>query len=38
MMYRKIIAVCSDVSTKQTLCGRKVEFLMLNLVVHIVTT
>jgi hypothetical protein len=29
MLYREIIAVCSQIQTKQinTLCGQKVEFL-----------
>jgi len=38
ILYRKIIAVCSQIHTKHihTLCGQDVE--MLNLVVHIVTT
>jgi hypothetical protein len=40
MLYRKIIAVCSEIHTKHLneLCGQDVEFLMLNLAVHIVTT
>jgi len=35
MLYREIIAVCSEIHTKHinTLCGQKVEF-----VVHMVTT
>ena len=39
MLYREIIAVCSEIHTKQvnTLCGQNVEFVDLNLVVHIVT-
>ena len=40
MLYREIIAVCSQIHTKHinTLCGQKVELLNVNLVVHIVTT
>ena len=41
MLYREIIAVCSEIHTKHinTLRGQTVDFLiMLNLVVHIVTT
>jgi hypothetical protein len=40
MLYRKIIAVCSQIHTKHinTLCGLNVELLNVNLVVHIVTT
>jgi hypothetical protein len=40
MLYREIIAVCSEIHTKHinTLCGQNVEFLKVNLVVHIVTT
>jgi len=39
MLYKEIIAVCSQIHTKHinTLCGQNVEFLMLNLVVHIVS-
>jgi len=39
MLYRDIIAVCSQIHAKHinTLCGQNVEFPMLNLVVHIVT-
>jgi hypothetical protein len=38
MMYREIIAVCSEIHTKyvNTLCGQNVEIL--NLAVHMVTT
>jgi len=34
------MAVCSKIHTKDvnTLCGQNVEFLLLNVVVHIVTT
>ena len=39
MLYREIIAVCSEIHTKHinTLCGPKVELLNVKLVVHIVT-
>jgi len=40
MLYREIIAVCSQIHTKHinTLCGPNVEMLNVKLVVHIVTT
>jgi len=40
MLYRKIIAVFSQINTKHlnTLCGQNVELLNVKLVVHIVTT
>ena len=40
MLYREIMAVCSEIHTKQidTLCGLKVELFNVKLVVHIVTT
>jgi len=40
MMYREIIAVCSQIHTKHinTLCGQNVELLNVKLVVHIVIT
>jgi len=40
MLYREIIAVCSQIHTKHisTLCGQKVELLSVKLVVHIMTT
>ena len=40
MLYREIIAVCSQIQTKQinALCGQNVELLNVKLVVHIVTT
>jgi len=41
MLHREIIAFCSQIHKKRinTLCGQNVEFdIMLNLVVHIVTT
>ena len=39
MLYREIIAVCSQIHTKRinTLCGRNVEMLNVKLVVQIVT-
>ena len=40
MLYREIIAVCSQIHIKHTneLCGQNVELLNVKLVVHIVTT
>ena len=38
MLYREIIAVCSQINTKQTQCGQNVELLHVKLAVHIVTT
>ena len=40
MLYREIMAVCSEIHTKHinTLCGLNVELLNVKLVVHIVTT
>jgi hypothetical protein len=40
MLYREIIAVCSQIHTKHinALCGQNVEFVNVKLVVHIVTT
>jgi len=40
MLYRGIIAVCSEIHTKHmnTLCGQKVESLNVKLAVHIMTT
>ena len=40
MLYREIIAVCSQIHTKHinTLCGQNVELLNVKLVVHILTT
>jgi len=40
MLYREIIAVCSQIHTKHinTLCGQNVELLNVKLVVHMVTT
>ena len=40
MVYREIVAVCSQIHTKHvnTVCGQKVELLNVKLMVHIVTT
>ena len=40
MLYRKIIAICSQIHTKHinTLYGKNVELLNVKLAVHIVTT
>ena len=40
MLYREIIAVCSEIHTKHinTECKQNVEFFKVKLVVHIVTT
>ena len=40
MLYREIIAVCSQIHTKHinTLRGQNVELLNVKLAVHIVTT
>jgi len=40
MLYREIIAVCFEIHTKHTntLCEQNLEFVNLELVVHIVTT
>jgi len=40
MLYREIIAVCSEIHKKHihSLCGQNVEFVKVKLVVHIVTT
>jgi hypothetical protein len=39
MLYREIIAVCSEIHTKRinTLCGQNVELSNVKLAVHIVT-
>jgi len=37
MLYREIIAVCSQIHTN-TLCGQNVELFNVKLVAHIVTT
>ena len=40
MLYREIIAVCSQIHTKHVnaQCGQNVEFVNTKLAVHIVTT
>jgi len=40
MLYRKVIAVCSEIHLKHinTVCGLNVELFNVKLVVHIVTT
>ena len=40
MLYREIMAVCSQIHTKHinTLCGQNVEFLDVKLTVHILAT
>jgi hypothetical protein len=40
MLYREIIALCSEIHTKDinTLCGQNVELLNINLVVLKVST
>ena len=40
MLYREIIAVCSEIHTKHinTVCGQNVDLLNVKLAVHIVTT
>jgi hypothetical protein len=40
MLYREIIAVCSQIHTKpnNTLCGHNVGFVNVKLMVYIVTT
>jgi len=40
MLYREIMAVCSEIHTKHinTLCGQNVKLLNVKLVVHIMTT
>ena len=40
MLYREIIAVCSEIHTKHvnTVSGQNVEFVRVKLLVHIVTT
>ena len=40
MLYREIMAVCSQIHTKHinTVCGQNVESLNVKLAVHIVTT
>jgi hypothetical protein len=40
MLYKEIMAVCSQIHTKHTntLCGQNVELLNVKLAVHIVTS
>ena len=40
MLYREIIAVCSQIHTKyiNTLCGQNVGLFTIKLAVHILTT
>ena len=40
MLYREIIAVCSEIHTKHitTLCGQNVQFVNVKLTVHIMTS
>jgi len=40
MLYREIIAVCSEIHTKHinTLCGQNVEFVSVKLLVLVVTS
>ena len=40
MLFREIMAVCSEINTKHinTLCGQNVELLNVKLAVHVVTT
>jgi len=40
MLYREIMAVCSQIHTKHinTLCGLSVELVNVKVVAHIVTT
>jgi len=40
MLYREIIAVCSEIHTEHinALCGQNVELVNVKVVVHIVTT
>jgi len=40
MLYREIIAVCSQIHTKHinTVCGQNVDLLNIKLVVRVVTT
>jgi len=40
MLYREIIAVCSEIHTKQInkVCGQNVELLNVKLAIHIVNT
>jgi hypothetical protein len=40
MLYREIMAVCSEINSKHinTVCGQNVELLNVKLVLHTVTT
>ena len=40
MLYREVIAVCSEIQIKHIniLCGQNVELLNVKLAIHIVTT
>jgi hypothetical protein len=40
ILYREIIAVCSQIHTKHanTLCGQNLKFVNVKLVIHLVTT
>jgi len=40
MLYREIVAVCSEIHTKHknTVCGQNVELLNVKLVAHIATS
>ena len=40
MLYREIIAVCSEIDTKHinTVCGQNVEFFNVQLVVNIMSS
>ena len=40
MLYREIIAVCSEIHTKHinSVCGQNVELLSVKVMVHIITT
>jgi len=40
MLYREIIAVCSEIHTKHinTVCGQNADLLNVKLAVHIVTS
>jgi len=40
MLYREIIAVCSQIRTKHiyTLCGQNVELSNVELLIHVLTT
>jgi len=40
MLYREIIAVCSEIHTKNinTVCGQNVEYFIVKMAVHIAIT